>query len=200
MANVQNIVSLPTRKPAHSFTAPMRRKYRAQRAVAGGIFGISAGVVALSLGHLTQGVIDHTGSDLRQAGLYGRGDRPSHARAQGGRYGRRDRSGAPKDRAMDDRDRDRNVAHERVHERVRVRTARGRDAAILRRHCSRVRDPCAPICVAGRWVLYVVDGRSGGVAGLTAKAGRRSVYAHLRTMSGAEAPLFFMARARGLVF
>jgi FtsH-binding integral membrane protein len=51
----------------------MRRKYRAQRAVAGGIFGIGAGVVALSLGHLTQGVIDHTGSDLWQAGLMAAG-------------------------------------------------------------------------------------------------------------------------------
>jgi hypothetical protein len=36
----------------------MRRKYKAQRAVAGSIFGISAGVVALSLGHLTEGVIE----------------------------------------------------------------------------------------------------------------------------------------------
>jgi hypothetical protein len=66
----------PTAKPrkaARSSTCSMRRKYRAQRAVAGGIFGISVGVVALSLGHLTQGVIDHTRSDLWQAGLMAAG-------------------------------------------------------------------------------------------------------------------------------
>jgi hypothetical protein len=62
MDTAQNIVALPNVKTAtksrrskfgrHNLTNSMRRKYKAQRAVAGSIFGISAGVVALSLGHL----------------------------------------------------------------------------------------------------------------------------------------------------
>jgi hypothetical protein len=83
MDTAQNIVALPNVKTAtksrrskfghHNLTNSMRRKYKAQRMVAGSIFCISAGVVALSLGHLTQGVIDHTGSDLWQAGLMAAG-------------------------------------------------------------------------------------------------------------------------------